>query len=326
MRPKVSVIIPNYNAADYIEECVCSVLQQTYDNLEMIIVDDGSTDSSRTIINKLKNITTSIVTIYQENMNASIARNKGIDFASGDFYLFLDSDDILYPMAIEKMIEMHTSTGADLIIGNYKKISHCGEIVSECNVARARKSAVSPMELVGEVPNPSNKLYSAKIVRENNIFFGNVRIGQDLNFFLKYLLCCKKISFVDEYIYGWREIIGSISNSFNFRIFDITESFKDAKKFYDRQGADDLYNEYLLTVEYRHYYLQMEKQKMFSNRKARQIVVDYFSFLMGHMNIKKCKNYTQYLSDIKKCRMKMKLRYLYTSKLYFWLDKHFARK
>ena len=95
MAEKVSVIIPNYNSAKYLGKCLDSVYEQNYPNLEVIIVDDGSTDESWETIQHYQRKHTDMKTYHQENMNASVARNKGMEIATGRYYLFLDSDDIL---------------------------------------------------------------------------------------------------------------------------------------------------------------------------------------------------------------------------------------
>lgn len=326
MKPLVSVIIPNYNAERYIKRCIESVVNQTYSRMEIIIIDDGSTDSSLNIINGIISNFDNVNVYCQENMNSAIARNRGIEIANGEYMLFLDSDDILYENTISKMVHCAENEKSDLVIGNYKEIDQDDNILQECNVIAKYKKLINPMEFVGMVPNPTNKLYSKRIIDLNNIVWGNVRIGQDLNFFLKYLMCCKTISIVSEYIYGWRVLQGSISNSYNFRIFDIVESFKDTKRFYVKYGNRELYDEYVSAIEYRHYYLQMEKQKNFRSNRARRIVIDYFSFMLQQINLMKSKNLSKYSTDIKKCRLKLLLKMLYASNFYKRIDSKFARK
>ena len=326
MKPLVSVIVPNYNAEKYIKRCIESVEHQTYSRIEIIIVDDGSSDSSLNIINGLISNFDNISVYCQENMNAAIARNRGIEFANGEYLLFLDSDDILYEDAIFKMVQCAENEKSDLVIGNYKEIDSHDNLLQECNVITKYKKLTNPMEFVGMVPNPTNKLYSKSVIDLNKIVWGNVRIGQDLNFFLKYLMCCKKVSVVSEYIYGWRILQGSISNSYNFRVFDIVESFKDTKRFYVRNGNQGLYDEYISVIEYRHYYLQMEKQKNFGSNRARKIVIDYFEFMLRQIDLTKSENLSKYSADIKKCRLKLLLKKFYVSHFYKCVDSKFARK
>ena len=104
MNKKVSIIIPNYNAGKYILKCMDSVIKQTYKNIELIVIDDGSNDGSWSIIQEYAKRNENISILHQQNLNASIARNRGIEVATGEYLIFLDSDDILYQEAIEKMV------------------------------------------------------------------------------------------------------------------------------------------------------------------------------------------------------------------------------
>lgn len=326
IEPLVSVIIPNYNAEEYISACIESVERQTYENIEIIIIDDGSTDSSVQIVSELLDNYNNLILHTQENQNASIARNEGMKLAKGTYFLFLDSDDILYEDAIANLVASAEKNKADLVIGNYKTIDRNTNVIRKCNVVKKDETLDEPMKYVGTVPNPSNKLYVRDIIESNRLIWGNVRIGQDLNFYLKYLSCCKKINTVSSYIYGWRILQGSISNSFNFKIFDITESFKDVKRFYSIHGKEELYQKYISAVEYRHYYLQMEKQKNFKDKKAKKIVVDYFHLMLSQIDLRNSINSCDYIGDFKKCKYKLMLKQFYVSRLYKWIDNKFARK
>lgn len=114
MTNKVSIIIPSFNHAKYLEECIQSIKEQTYTNWECIIVDDGSTDNTESIASKL--ISDKIRYIRQENKGVSSARNKGIKSATGDYILPLDADDTFNPLALEKMLEVFEKNKETLIV------------------------------------------------------------------------------------------------------------------------------------------------------------------------------------------------------------------
>ncbi|WEG13390.1 glycosyltransferase family 2 protein [Pullulanibacillus sp. KACC 23026] len=326
MDKKVSVIIPNFNAADFISDCINSVLKQTYSNIEIIVVDDGSTDNSWNIILDFKVKHKNILVTRQVNSNASIARNRGIDMANGDYILFLDSDDILYKSAIEILVHKIKTTDSDLILGNFVLTDSKGEVIHNYSISRDYKYSGDKFDYLGCVPNPSNKLFKLEIIKNHSIYFGNVRIGQDLNFFLKYMLFCKKIQTVNANIYMWRMLESSVSNLKSFRILDITESFRNVEMFYKLNNASSLYDKYIKIIEYRHYYLQMEKQKKFSNKKARKVIVNFFELHLNNLSVDKCHNFSIYKKDYIKCKMKLKFKTFYISRIYYWLDKKFARR
>lgn len=113
---KVSLVIPVYNGAPYIEETLESVMAQTYSNLEILIVDDGSTDYTSVICQKYTSKDKRVKYLYKENGGQSSARNLGVKLAEGDWIAFLDSDDLCSPFYIEYLVRVQSETGADLVI------------------------------------------------------------------------------------------------------------------------------------------------------------------------------------------------------------------
>lgn len=109
----VSIIVPVYNPGPYLHACIDSALGQTYRNIELILVDDGSTDGSSAVIDHYAASDSRVTTLRQSNRGLSAARNAGLDIAQGDFITFLDADDILYPRFIELLTEQ-LNAGADI--------------------------------------------------------------------------------------------------------------------------------------------------------------------------------------------------------------------
>lgn len=179
---KISIIIPYYNAREYIEDCLNSVLKQSLTDIEILIVDDGSTREDTNYLLRIINNNCKIRYFRQANMNAAVARNKAIDLAQGEYIYFLDSDDYLFD---NKVLEnaYNDIQGYELLVGNYTEFDSNGNIypykVSEDFVY----SINSPIRFAHLSPPPSNKLFSRKVIVNNDIYFSNVRIGQDLNFF-----------------------------------------------------------------------------------------------------------------------------------------------
>ena len=123
-KPLVSIIIPNYNKAPYIREAIESALNQTYKNIEVIVVDDGSTDESKEII---KSFGKKIKAYFLPHKNANVARNFGFKKSKGKYIQFLDSDDIILPEKIEKQVELLEKTGAEMALCGFKYLIHIGE-------------------------------------------------------------------------------------------------------------------------------------------------------------------------------------------------------
>lgn len=125
----VSVIMPSYNASRFIEQAIDSVLQQSYQSIELIIIDDCSTDNSKEIIKELAEKHPKIKPVYlQENSGAAVARNKGIELAVGKYIAFLDTDDVWLPNKIEKQVEFMKDNNLPFCHSNYQLIDTEGHI------------------------------------------------------------------------------------------------------------------------------------------------------------------------------------------------------
>lgn len=122
MIPVVSVIIPVYNVATYLARCLGSVVRNTYHELEIICVDDGSTDQSLEILRRYEEEDARIIVITKENGGVSSARNAGLRAASGDFIAFVDSDDFIHPQYFELLLQTQKQTSADLVVCDYQSI------------------------------------------------------------------------------------------------------------------------------------------------------------------------------------------------------------
>ena len=116
MAPKVSVIVPVYNVAEYLGQCLDTILLQTLQDIEVICVDDGSTDNSLNILNTYAMFDERLKVIHQENAGAGPARNRGIKEATGDFLIFLDGDDFFHPEMLEKMVVKAEEDNSDVVI------------------------------------------------------------------------------------------------------------------------------------------------------------------------------------------------------------------
>lgn len=132
--PLVSVIIPAYNAGDFVEACLCSVIGQTYHNLEIIVVNDGSTDDTPRIVEKYASVDSRIFLVSKENEGLPLARRTGIDVAKGKYIQHLDSDDTLLEDAIENLVEKAEGTDADIVAAPFffcytdQPARHSGEL------------------------------------------------------------------------------------------------------------------------------------------------------------------------------------------------------
>lgn len=121
--PRISVIIPIYNTAEYLPRCLDSILCNTYQNLEIICINDGSTDDSAAILERYAAVDPRIIAVNMVNAGVSAARNTGLDMATGDFISFIDSDDWIHPQYFELLVYFQKKTDADIVAGRYLSVT-----------------------------------------------------------------------------------------------------------------------------------------------------------------------------------------------------------
>lgn len=202
MEEKISVVIPAYNAENTLERAVDSVYAQTYKNLELIVVNDGSSDRTWQCIEKLKNRYPDLKAVNKENGGVSSARNAGIKLADGTYLVTLDDDDYLDKDMFEKMYKRLTCDEADTVICGFRNVYEDGsteDFSVDIDACYDMKSFINdPFVKMYDkrlISTHSNKLYKMDIIRNNSIYYEEGRqINEDILFCLRYLACCRKIS------------------------------------------------------------------------------------------------------------------------------------
>ncbi len=224
MNELISVIIPVYNVEEYIEKCLRSIINQTYNNLEIIVVNDGSTDNSGKIISEIAKEDERIIIIEQENCGVVTARNKGIETATGVYVAFVDADDWIESDMYEKMLAaIHE---VDLVCTSY--VVHTGdkEIIqydySKCGEYELNSMYGNLMRMganVGVAPYLWNKLFRMDLVKKvYKKIDTSIRFGEDAVFVYLYLMHCKNVNIIDVkgYHYLCRENTASTKTDIAF--------------------------------------------------------------------------------------------------------------
>ena len=233
--PRVSVIMPVYNAEQYLDETLKCLTAQTYLNFEIIFVDDGSTDNSVRILSEFAQNDSRAKILHQQHGYAGVARNYGMEYAKGEYLLFLDSDDFFLPNMIRKAVEKADRTDADICVfladrfdQVTKRKSHMPWTCrAECFSA---ESEVFSRHMFAQyiycftTPAPWNKLFRASFVFENKLFFQNTRSANDMAFVMTALAAAEKITIVDEVLITYR-----VNNSQSLQ----GSQAKKADAFYD---------------------------------------------------------------------------------------------
>lgn len=274
----VSVIIPVYNCENYISECLDSILSQTYSNVEVIIVDDGSTDNTKNII--FESYISKIKYFYQNNSGAPAARNKGLKKANGEYIIFFDADDRMDSKMIEFMVYSCEVDSSQLVISNFALIDERGDYIKKNTYEITKRKKYKIDEFKKRVHNispfPDNKLYMKKIIDKYQILFDDVRIGQDLNFFLKYISNVKIISVITERLCDYRILPMSITRNYDERIADIILSIRKIEKYIKKNNKLVYFKKMINTEKLLHTYYQLSKCKKIKDRKSKREIANYF--------------------------------------------------
>lgn len=221
---KVSVIVPLFNAEPYIERCLCSIVSQSHHNLEVIAVDDASTDASVTLVKQFMTRHPGVRLIqHSTNQGSMLSRRDGYEAATGDFMMFVDADDALPDDAVKKLVDIEKDTDADIIVGAIEKIyvdGHKEYIVSELKDDATAKDIVKAL-LTQKLKNSlCGKLYKIDLFRNDKLQnFEKMTISEDGCLFYQLAKLTNKIVTKNEITYCYYENKSSSSH----RIYGIRQ-------------------------------------------------------------------------------------------------------
>ena len=216
---KISIIIPLYNTEKFIAECIISILNQTYKNIEIIIVNDGSTDNSEKKCLELQKNDERIIYIYQKNAGVTAARKRGTEHATGTWISFVDADDILTPNAIQTLVE--EAKGQDIVIGNIKPFYNTVENIS---ITQKNKKIIFNKDqyikqlLTGtkfRIHGPCAKIYKKELFDHRTFKIPSaIKRGEDFIMNVRLALKANSILYLNTDIYLYRQHSNSAIHSF----------------------------------------------------------------------------------------------------------------
>lgn len=221
-RSLISVIVPVYNVKSFIKECIDSIACQTYRNLEIILIDDGSTDDSGDICDgyALKDIR--IKVIHKKNGGLSDARNAGIEIATGDYIAFIDSDDYIYPEYFEYLYELISKNNADMSSCQPILVDESGNIMStplvekdqHINTISGRENCMAEYVISNKINTTAwGNLYKTNLFKESGIRYPVGKYHEDVYTTYRIIDLCEKIVVGNRQLYAYRQRGGSIINS-----------------------------------------------------------------------------------------------------------------
>ncbi|MBQ7287428.1 MAG: glycosyltransferase family 2 protein [Candidatus Gastranaerophilales bacterium] len=237
--PKISIIIPMYNVEKYLKQSLDSAINQTLKDIEIIIIDDCSTDNSLALAQDYAKNDKRIVVLSQEfNQGQGIARNKALDIASGEYIMFLDPDDWFEIDACEKAYNQISTNNNEIVFFNLYSWKERNGKLGKRKPADTR---LKPFEQIKTNPHINlcelktnfihsswvwAQIYSRKFLNDNNVRFSNDRFAEDVPFFIKACVYSQDVSILDEPLYNYRKKIGTAVINY----FEYSESILSAKE------------------------------------------------------------------------------------------------
>ena len=277
MGAKISVIVPIYNVEKYLGECIESIINQTYKNLEIILIDDGSTDNSYKICEQYKSIDDRIKVIHKMYGGVSQARNTALEIATGEFISFIDSDDWINLKFYEIMMKNMIKYDSDIVVCNFNyvykdkiKNRNIEETIRIFNKEEAMREIIEEGLIYSVV---WGKLYKTKLI--DNIKFKENKINEDEFFTYKICAKAKRIVYIPETLYQYRQRPNSIMSNYSVKRLDGVEALYERMEFI-KSEFPKLYSEDKLLFCYTCiYHYQMLLINNIVDKKAKNTLIKY---------------------------------------------------
>lgn len=272
----VSIIIPVYNGEKYIEKCLTSIINQSYTDIEIIIVNDGSTDKTVEILEKFKKCDRRIEYYSQNNSGASVARNKGIEISSGKYVAFVDSDDTIQENYIELLLKTIEKENFDIVACGYTDISIYG--ITKLNDFYIDKNIIDKEKFINNIFTGVGgtlwgKIFKSKIIKENNIKMNEeIFMCEDMLFVLEYITKCTSFGAVKENLYNYNRINDdSISSKINFtyynnliKVMNLIENILE-ESHYSKEFIDKILSERIKSISLNFSIMQHDSKHNYNN-------------------------------------------------------------
>lgn len=236
----ISVIVPMYNSEKYIDRCIESLIMQTYTDIEIVLVDDGSKDNTFTVCRKYTETDDRVKYFFQENKGVSGARNTGILKSTGEYIMFVDSDDWMPTEGIELLYDKMQDNVLDMVIGGLSRVKE-GEndyYKFEAKILTGQDSVakeISRCYLSALASSPCGKIYKRNIM-EGICFDEKMTLGEDLFFNLNYFNRCNSIEIISDVVYYYADDnSNSLTNSYIRNTFEMMKRiYSYAEKYFDK--------------------------------------------------------------------------------------------
>ena len=315
---KVSIIVPVYNVEDCLSYCVDSLRQQTYKNIEIILVDDGSTDRSGEICDQHAQEDERVRVLHIENGGISNARNTGVKEASTDWIIFVDSDDYYDKRAVEYLVGLRDKYGVELVatpvieVRDYESKDFSGSLTEKSSEKLDRYTALKEMFYGNRVGTHSGgKLYKKEILLR--FPYPNGMLYEDLALAYEHIASCENIAVSDLNLYKYYRRPGSIVNSkYSDRLLDFYKAMEWNRSYVERDYSGDRDMRRALNVRYvfngLHIVHAMLSSDMYAEvNKIRKEYIQYFKDVIPNSNVTR-KNKLKYILFLVSAKLYKKVR------------------
>jgi len=237
MKPKISIIVPVYNVEEYLDKCISSILNQTFKDFELILVNDGSSDRSGEICDRYAINDNRVKLIHKDNSGQATSRNIGLKISNADLIGFVDSDDSIEPDMYELLYESYLKYDSDISIIGVKEVDKSGKCLSEYVPQNITLSEILKRAY------PCNKLFKRELFFNNNLFFKDNRYYEDLELIPKLYVNSRKIKVISKVGYVYLKRANSTTSGRDKKILDNLWAYTEIKQYLYDQGLYDLYSE-----------------------------------------------------------------------------------
>ena len=258
---EISIIVPIYNVKEYLSQCLDSILRQTYQNFELLLVNDGSTDGSKEIAEiYAQKYPDKIRLFHQKNQGLSAARNCGLEKARGKYVVFVDSDDTISERMAEELYNRAESLDSDLVMCAFHSVDEQGNEIRQIHETCIEKDKISCLEENKKIllcQNAAwNKLYRRSVIEQYGLRFTPGVWYEDIRFTKKFMLHAKNIVYCDEILYDYLVRPGSIMNSMgDERNVQILDAIREVADYYKEKGLDESYKAEIEFLAIDHIYI-----------------------------------------------------------------------
>lgn len=289
---KVSVIVPVYNAEKYLEKCISSIANQTMKDIEIIAINDGSTDNSLNILDSLSmRYKGRLRVISKENGGAGSARNIGIENANGEFIKFVDADDYLKLDILERMYNIAKENHVSLVRGNYQTILGPIKMEDKCSFSNVKGNQIIDVKankdyIVSETPGIGNKLISRDLI--GDLRFPERTKWEDLAIMPVIVASSERLFHMDEDVYNYRVNMNTTLRDFIYKIpniLDIIKCVETLEKNMSMRGLDEEYKNQIESLYILHTLFRVENAMLWINfpHDKKEVVI---SSLLGILDAK----------------------------------------